>query len=241
MLRRKINKATYESLSDADKAHYKPNASGDYVLDLEGEDDALEGMARAKKHESDARKAAEQKAAELEAELSELRSKAKPKTSDIEALESSYKEKIKAQQSAFEARLSAIRQNLVTNTIESAAKSLASELFTSEVLGLPHVKSRLSVEFDDRDVAALRILGPDGKPSAATIDDLKKELLTNEAFAPILKSTSASGGGAPVGNPVGSSIPLPADPKRPITGISPGEIAELTAFIEAKEKAGGYK
>jgi hypothetical protein len=41
-----------------------------------------------------------------------------------------------------------------------------------------------------------RILDREGKPSAFTIDDLKKEILANKEFSPILKASNATGGGA---------------------------------------------
>ena len=60
---------------------------------------------------------------------------------------------------------------------------------------LPHVLPRLTVTEDGEDFV-VKVLGPDGKPSASTMDDFKKELLQNKDLAPILRGTRASGGGA---------------------------------------------
>jgi len=60
---------------------------------------------------------------------------------------------------------------------------------------LPHIRSRLAVDYVDGNPIT-RVLGPDGKPSAATLDELKAEFVANEAFAPIIAGSKASGGGA---------------------------------------------
>lgn len=77
------------------------------------------------------------------------------------------------------------------------ATNIANELAlqgSASVL-LPHVRNRLTVDYVDG-APITRVLGPDGKPSAATLDELKAELATNEAFAPIIAGSKASGGGA---------------------------------------------
>lgn len=77
------------------------------------------------------------------------------------------------------------------------ATNIANELAlqgSASVL-LPHVRNRLTVDYVDG-APITRVLGPDGKPSAATLDELKQELAANEAFAPIIAGSKASGGGA---------------------------------------------
>jgi hypothetical protein len=81
--------------------------------------------------------------------------------------------------------------------VDNVATNIANELAlqgSANVL-LPHVRGRLAVDFVDGNPIT-RVLGPDGKPSAATLDELKAEFAANEAFAPIIAGSKASGGGA---------------------------------------------
>jgi hypothetical protein len=45
----------------------------------------------------------------------------------------------------------------------------------------------------------------DGKPSALTLADLEKEFVDNKAFAPIIRASNASGGGASGGTGGGAT------------------------------------
>lgn len=81
--------------------------------------------------------------------------------------------------------------------VDNVATTIANELAlqgSASVL-LPHVRARLAVDYVDGQPIT-RVLGADGKPSALTLDELKQELSANEAFAPIIAGSKASGGGA---------------------------------------------
>lgn len=82
-------------------------------------------------------------------------------------------------------------------TVTSAATSLASELAvpgSSKAL-LPHIEHRLAMDIrDGKPVVVVR--DQDGKASAQTLDDLKKEIANDPAFAPLIVGSKASGGGA---------------------------------------------
>src|SRR5690606_14104168 len=88
--------------------------------------------------------------------------------------------------------LSEIRRLSSTQT----AERIASELFTSVVLGLPHVSSRLTTEMEDGK-AVVKVLDPDGEVGVMSLEDLKKELRANKELAPIIKGGKGSGSGAP--------------------------------------------
>jgi hypothetical protein len=75
------------------------------------------------------------------------------------------------------------------------------------------------------------VLGPDGKPSAATLDELKAEFVANEAFAPIIAGSKASGGGAGGANS-GRAAP-------PSANRSKMSLVERAAYIE-KHGADAY-
>lgn len=149
--------------------------------------------------------------AKLEAknrELAEEKSKAKQaaekaameqakKDGDLEALEKSWQQKLEASQSELTAKLEEYERMMVNITSGSEATRLANELAMpghAELL-LPHVKSRLTTEVRDGQPTT-RVLDADGNPSAMTVDDLKKEIMQNKVYAPILAGSKANGAGS---------------------------------------------
>lgn len=134
---------------------------------------------------SDAKKAAQVAAEE-----------AAKKSGDVEALEKSWQEKLEAEKSSRDSKLSVYEQQISDMTAGSAARAMASELAlpgSADVL-LPHIKNRLSVDMTG-DSPLVRVLDKDGKPSALSIDDLKKEIEADKSFAPLLVGSRASGSG----------------------------------------------
>ena len=191
---------TLDGLSEELKKLYKQD--GDvYRLVLEDDDgdNDVGALKRAKEHEKQKRKEAEAELARLkkekeDAEAADEADKAKRK-GDIGALEKSWQDKLARKEAELNAAADALRGQLRTLLVDNVAQSLASEISTAPELLLPHIKARLTVEeIDGKPVT--RVLGSDGKPSALTIDDYKKEVLANKAFAPILTASKASGSGA---------------------------------------------
>ena len=119
------------------------------------------------------------------------------KSGDIEAIEKSWGEKLATREEELNSDIQMYRQMIGEMTAGAEAMKMANELSipgSSEVL-LPHINARLKTEIVEG-VAKVRVLGKDGKPSAMTIDDLRKEVASNPAFAPILLGSRASGGGS---------------------------------------------
>lgn len=136
----------------------------------------------------------EKKRAKQEAEQAAL--EAAKKVGDVEALEKSWKEKVQSIQQDFTGRLSQYEQMVSAMTAGAEAMKAASELAlpgSADVL-LPHIQRRLSTEIKDGK-AVVRVLDAEGKPSAMSVADLKKEIIGNPAFAPLLVGSRASGGG----------------------------------------------
>jgi len=81
-------------------------------------------------------------------------------------------------------------------TVGAAASSMAAEIAVqgSASLLLPHIERRLTVEIRDGK-AVTKVLDKEGRPSAMTIEELKKEFITDKAFAPVIAGTKASGTG----------------------------------------------
>jgi hypothetical protein len=128
----------------------------------------------------------------------EAQEEAARKSGDVKSLEASWQAKMEQEIATREARIAATEARLSQLTVGQTAQKLAAELAiqgSADVL-LPHIAGRLRMEQTDGG-AVVRVLDKDGKPSAATIDDLKKEIEANKAFAPLLVGSRASGGGAP--------------------------------------------
>jgi len=118
------------------------------------------------------------------------------KSGDVEALEKSWQDTLTAETSSRDEKLTAYQKTISDMTAGSAARKMAAELAlpgSADVL-LPHIKGRLSVDMDG-DSPLVRVLDKDGKPSAMSIDDLRKEIEANKAFAPLLLGSMASGSG----------------------------------------------
>lgn len=138
---------------------------------------------------SEARKAAEKAAEE-----------AAKKNGDVEALEKSWREKLEAETKERDGKLTEYQQMINKMTVGAQAQKLAADMALPGSAGilLPHIEGRLSVEMKDG-LAIVRVLDKDGKPSALSVDDLRKEIEGDAAFAPILVGSKASGSGAPGG------------------------------------------
>lgn len=140
---------------------------------------------------------------ELLEEKAEARKKAEAaaleaarKSGDIESLEKSWGEKLSKREQELQSELEERDRMIQRLTVDSTAAKLASELALpghADVLR-PHIERRLAMEIR-AGMPKVRVLGADGKASALTVDDLKKEFLTNSAFAPLLIGTKANGAG----------------------------------------------
>ena len=198
-------KAILESLDGVDEAiagNYTEK-DGKFYLDIEGLDEhpGVGALKRAKNHEKELRQAAEGKLKEAEDKVTDLegtiegiRKGAIPK-GDVDALESSYKKKLEDARNEGEQKLTNLRNLVDKKLLDSEALAMATEISTVPSLLVPHVRSRLQVEEADGELT-IRVLDVEGKPSAASLADLRKELLSNNSFAPILIGSKASGSGA---------------------------------------------
>jgi hypothetical protein len=153
-----------------------------------------------------------------------------PKT-NLEALEKSYKAQIEKTKADAAAEKSKLEKSLHTLLVDNKAIELANELSTAPNLLLPHIKAMLTVETDSEGVAHTRVL-EDGKPSAKTLDDLKKDLLANKDYAAILKATKSKGSGASKGDS-GSRAPEGQDGDKPFNPNT-AKPSELVKYLEAK-------
>jgi len=237
-LKRKITKEVFDKLSADLKAEYVEK-DGEYVLDVDGDDnnEDVGALRRAKDREVQARKDAEKKAREAEAKLAELDGNDARKRGDIEALEKSWKDKYDKDTGELKTKLEAKDGFISKSLVDNVASSIAAEISTTPALILPHIRARLTADLEG-DTPTTKVLGADGKPSASTVDDLKKEFVDNKEFATIIRASKASGGGAPdkgqrtrLG---GASHNQPGDKPTPLAALPAKDLAaQLKAAKEA--------
>jgi hypothetical protein len=203
-------KDTVKTLEEVDEAHrplYVADKELGFKLDVEGREDPAE-LRRAKTRETEGRKAAEaklaeyaQKESEREEELRKSREDAAKKAGNVDELQKSWQEKYDKDLAAETARtkplIDSLNSDVVRITIDREATEMAAQLAipdSAEAL-YPHIRGRLAVEMRDGQRTTV-VRDKDGKASALTLDDLKKEILATKAFQPLLVANRASGGGA---------------------------------------------
>ena len=111
-------------------------------------------------------------------------------------MENSYKTKLDEEQT----KAKKLSDTIHTLTIDKKALEIASELAVdgcSDAL-LPHIKSRLRLEFEN-DQPVIKVLDLQGNLSATNINDFSKEIAETKFLAPLIKASSARGGGISLG------------------------------------------
>lgn len=193
-LKRKITKDEFDALNESFKAEYKKASDGwdGYYLDVDGDDDNS-ALKRAKDREAQLRKDAEKKASELQERLDSLEGDDARKKGDIATLEKSWQSKIDAQKTEYETKLSKLNSHVTKSLVDSVAATIASKISNAPALILPHIKARLTADFEG-DEPKTRILDKEGRPSALTVQELEKEFVENKDFSAIIIASKASGG-----------------------------------------------
>lgn len=204
---------------------------GEWVLDVEGGDDEATALKNAKQHEVTARKAAEKAKAEAEAKLEELQTElAQARNPDtLKALEKSWANKYADLKKTYEEAASALTGTLENTLLDNVVTGIASK-FKSPSLVKAAIRERLQVDLTDVSKPTIRVLDKDRKPSAASIEDYTKELVTNPEYADIVIGTKGSGGGAPKPSSTGG-----AGGEGTKTNLATMPISDLVAHLDAKK------
>lgn len=202
----KIELESIEELDEPLRDLYE-EVDGKYRLKVEGIEDTG-ALKRAKDHEKQARKAAEDSAKTLQAQLDQIKKEqeeadlaAKKASGDDDAWRESlkkswstkYDQREKELLEANESLSANLRQILVDNETIKLASDIAIEGKSAALV--PHIKSRLGVgEKDGKRVTV--VLDEEGRESALTLDELKKEIINNPVFDTLVAGSKATGGGA---------------------------------------------
>ena len=220
-MRKRINKEDYDKLPDLFKEMYAEK-DGNYVLDLEDEEDNG-ALLRAKEREKEKAKEAKAKAKELEAELSKYREaesakeeEQAKKAGDISTLEKKWDKKYEDAVTAKDQVIQSLTNKLTSVVVDSVALGIANEISTVPDLMVDVIKKRLTVDLEN-DTPTARVIDPDGSISAKTVDELKSEFKENSRYSSIIIGSRASGGAKPDPAPTASPAPGGSDTQTKLT------------------------
>jgi hypothetical protein len=197
MLKLKISKDDHGKLPADIQKEYKAEGE-EFVLDTDVKFEDVTPLKNALAAEKDHRKKATEKVTQLETQVAALndeKEKLEARAKPASELEKSWQAKLEKTTTDLKAREDALRKQLNTLLVDNVAIGIANEVATSPELLLPHLKSRLTVEEVDGKFVT-RVLDGEGKASALSVNELKQEVIANKQFAPIIKASNASGGGA---------------------------------------------
>lgn len=243
-----VMKAVLDSLDGVNasvQTEYKKGDDGKFYLDLEGVEahpstQPLANTMKNVKGELQRTKTElgtfKSRAEELENELNGIREGAIPK-SDVDKLKGSYQAKYDKDTGELTTKLQRTTAVVEKLMVTDVAKTLASDLVAKpefiEVL-LPHIQGRLKLDHDADGNPKTVVLDKDGTAGAATLEDLRKEVLSNKAFATILRGSHSSGGSASGSGDRTSGAQKRIDPKT--FDMAKATPAEIVAF--RKQQAG---
>lgn len=193
----------HSALDSALQPFYVKQDDGNYRLDadipdssgLKAKADELLGET---KRERELRKAAEERANALEAAQKEAANENARAKGDVESLEKSYLEQIQKLNEESTGKVSTLQKQIYDLTVGQAATNLANELSIkgSAKALLPHIQNRLTLAEDDNGKQVVKVLDANGGKTLMTIEDLKQEFRSDEAFKPLIAASGASGSGA---------------------------------------------
>lgn len=193
---------TLDGLDDSVKSLYTEK-EGKFVLGIEGlpQPEDVSGLKSKVQELLDEKKAADKARKDAEEQARLDREEAARKSGNVEELEKSWSEKYNRREAELNGMLEQERGTLGGQirdlTVGRTATDIASALAIpgSAKALLPHIERRLGVEQRDGKPVVV-VLDPQGKLSAATLDELKAEFANDVAFAPLIAGSKASGGGA---------------------------------------------
>lgn len=229
-LKSKIDEESFKKLSKDIQAEYT-KVGDEYILDVEGFEDASE-MRRARDREKADAKELRKQLKEANTKIEELSDPAKER--DIAKIENGWKEKLENTTKEIGGKLSKKNEYIIKTMKNGFAKAMAAEISTAPSLISKIIEERLSVEFDpETDEPSLHIVGSDGK-SQIKPEQLKKELTGNKEYASIMIGSRASGsGGADHRDSPGGAGTL----QKPEADLSRIPAKDLAAHLRAKRGA----
>lgn len=204
----KLTKAIWALLPAEVQATFKPNPAN--AEEYDNGEEAVDGLKTALEKEKAERAAQGKKLAEYdEAKKKEIEAERKKaldeaRTSgDFAKIEADYQRQIKELKADNEKKEKDRLAQVEKEAINNAAGELA-KMFVSPSLATPAIRARLKAEIVEGK-AIIRVLDKDGNASAASVEDLKKEFLTDKELKGSIVASKGSGGGSTVPTTGGGS------------------------------------
>ena len=230
----KINKTVYDALPAELKAAFKQVGATD---EFDNGEENVAGLKSALQKEKEEAAGIKSKLAGFEAEKTKEIEAARKKaleeartTGDFAAIEKDYQRQLKelrdANAKAAQEAETRVKTDAISKQVEDVAK-----MFVSPTLAKSFIQSRLTAELVDGQ-PIVRVLGKDGKASAASIEDLKKEYLTDKELKSSLVASRASGGGSG-GVPTNSGSGVTTDTNNKFDAVN-ADPKSMVAHLEAK-------
>lgn len=229
----KITKAIWDTLpAGAFKDAFKPEAGNADSYD-NGEE-AVAGLKSALEKEKTekaefGKKLAEYDAAkqkEIEAERKKALEEART-NGDFAKIEADYQKQLKELRESVSKAENDRQESIKRETINKHADELA-KMFVSPSLAKPAILARLNAEIVDGK-PIVRVLDRDGQASASSVEDLKKEFLTDKELKGSIVASKGSGGGST--NSISGGGSTGTDDKFDAANASP---KDLVARLKAK-------
>lgn len=179
-----------------DETDTTPNETPDVAALQAQLSDALKGIEALKSKNDELlgeTKAAKAKAREEAEARQKAADEAAAKSGDVDTLTKSWQDKLTRRESELLEEVTKRDAQLMNLTVNATAQSIASELAVQGSAGVLAKLVRDRLKYEDGKVS---VLDAEGKPSALTVDELKKEIADDPGLAPLIVGSRASGGGA---------------------------------------------
>lgn len=235
-----ISKEEYEKLPKDIQTEYTEDGDN-YKLDVAGLEDTG-ALRRAKEREAQQRRDAEKALKDAQDELDRINGDDARKKGDIATLEKAWQKKLDDATTAANQKIEGLTKHIKESLVDNVALQIANEISTSPSLILPHIKSRLTADFDG-DTPKTVILDANGAPSTLDLKGLKDEFVANKDFSAIIKAGSGNGGGA-TKNPKDDNSGAGNNPSKDNDGgagqtdLTKLGSSDLVAHIKAKKEQG---
>ena len=210
----KITKAQFDAFPKELQKHFK-QVEGDEDNFDNGEEEAT-SLKTARDRERDAAKKLREDKVALETRITELEDQVEEGAGSKHSKDEEVQRvKDKAARDLAKVKLDAqtktdkLMAQLRKTHVDNVAQQIATEISTVPDLMKSEIARMLAVNLDG-DEPSTEVLGPDGKPTARTLQELKQDFLSNPKFAAILVGSKGSGSGAGGGGGGGGAFDIKA-------------------------------
>lgn len=133
----------------------------------------------------------EQKEIEFHNGENEKKIKEAEKNKDVKSINENWERQFQEAKEKYEKEIQMKNNFIEKQLIDNVAINLANEISTAPELIMPHIKERLTVQFDNEEPVT-KVLDINGNMSPYQVEDLKKEMMSDKKFAPIMKASTNS-------------------------------------------------